>query len=1052
MPNLKDKNTFKTTGPVAWMAKNSVAANLLMVLFLVGGLLTSLQIKQEVFPEFTLDYVSISIPYPGASPEEIEKGIIRAVEEEVRGVDNVKRVTATATEGSASVVVELTTGADRNRGLQDIKSAVDRITSLPQDAERPVVSLISTRQPVISLILYGDLSERKLRKLADQTREELLQLPNVTLVELQGVRPKEIRIEIPQATLREYNITLSEVARIIARNAVEVPAGGVKTESGEILLRTDERRDYGMEFMDLPIINAPDGASVKLSQIARVSDTFRDIDREAYFNGKRAARIIVYRIGDQTPIEISETVNTFVDKLRQRLPEGIKIASWDDRSEIYRDRVYLLVKNAALGLLLVLIVLGLFLEPRLAFWVTMGIPISFLGAFLTMPISDVSINMISLFAFIISLGIVVDDAIVVGENIFEHRQKGLSLKDAAIAGVQGVKVPVTFAIMTNVLAFLPMFFLPGVMGKYFFVIPAIVVAVFIVSWIESLFILPAHLAHQKSDSKGRFEALLVKQRRFAEKLTYFIDNYYKPLATKVLEKRYLTLACGLAALIMTAGFFKGGWINFNFMPKVDADVVMVSAILPYGSPVNDSRNITKRLVSDAVETLKPFGGDKITRGIYSQIGALASRRGPGPDFSGAGGSHLCSVMVQLVSSDKRSVSASQIAKAWRKRASDIRGLESLIFKYSTGPSSGAAIDLELSHSNTETLETAAAELAKELEQYAGVKDIDDGFAEGKPQINFKLRPEARALGISAAELATQLRSAYYGARAFRQQRDRDEIWIMVSLPEEERHSEHFLEKLMIRTPQGGEIPLREAAELIRDNAYTEIKRSDGRRVVSVSADVNPEVTNAEKVLKSVQDTILPALLNKYPGLSFSLEGEQRDKREGMQSLGLGFIMAMIAIFAMLAIPFGSYIQPLVVMAAIPFGIIGAVFGHLLMGFDLSFVSALGMIALSGVVVNDSLVLVHYANELRAEGLGAFDAVLQAGVRRFRPIILTSLTTFFGLAPMIFETSLQARFLIPMALSLGFGVLFATVIALLLVPAFYLALEDLKGFVQRKLAF
>ncbi len=1037
-------------GPIAWMTRNSVAANLLMIVLLVGGLLIGRQVKQEVFPEFSLDFVTISVPYPGASPAEVEQGIILAIEEQVRGLDGIKQVTSLAREGMGTVAVELLMGADANKALQDIKNGVDRIRSFPQDAERPVVSLAVNRREVISVLLYGDMSQRNLHQLAEKVRDDLMQKPEITFVELEGIPPLEISIEVPHRTLRAYDLTLTQIANQVSRGALELPGGSVKTRSGEVLLRTAERRDYGSEFYDIPIVSRPDGTYVKLGQMADIIDGYRDTDQEAFYNGESAMRVIVFRVGDQTPIEVANAVKEYVEELRATLPVGVGVATWLDWSEMYYDRMQLLLRNAGLGLLLVLIILGLFLELRLAFWVTMGIPISFLGSLLLMPAMDVSINMISMFAFIITLGIVVDDAIVVGENVYELRQRGMRFIDAAIHGARQISVPVTFSILTNITAFMPMFFIPGVTGKFFRVIPAVVVSVFLISLIESLYVLPAHLGHLRAARETGIRGFIHrKQQRFSDLLLWFIHKIYQPVLRFALRNRYITVATGITILVVTVGFIRGGRIDFSFMPKVDSDIVTASVEMPFGTPVEETKEIKNRLSQSLKTVLARHGGDKITRGVYAQIGSPPIGGGPVDiDFANAG-SHLTNVQVFMVPTDERPITASQLANEWSKELGEVSGAETLTFAYSAGPTSGDAINILLSHRHVPTLEKAAAELAEEFESYAGVRDIDDGFSPGKPQLDLRVRPEARSIGITAADLARQVRSAFYGERAFRQQRGRNEVWVMVRLPEEERKSEYNIEELLIRTPQGQEIPLVEAAEIDRGRSYTEIVRTDGRRTIGVTADVVEGVANANKVLADVQATVLPDLLAKYPGLSYSLEGEQRDQREAMESLGNGFLLAMIVIFAMLAIPFKSYIQPVVVMTAIPFGIVGAAIGHVIMGYDLSVISMMGIIALSGVVVNDSLVLVHAANAAREEKNDPFEAIVAAGIRRFRPILLTSLTTFFGLAPMIFETSVQARFLIPMAISLGYGVLFVTLIVLLLVPSLYLIVEDLTRLVRLK---
>lgn len=1030
-------------GPIAWMARNHVTANLLMGLLLLGGFLMLLRTKQEVFPEFDMDIITVMIPYPGASPKEVEQGIILAIEEEVRSLDGIKRVTASSNEGAGIVSIELELGTDGNKALQDVKNAVDRITTFPEDAEEPTVSLLTNRNEVISIALYGDQPEEVLWTIAEQLRDDMLQNPRITYVEVYGTRPLEISIEVPHENLRAYNLTLEEIGRQVRNASIELPGGSVKTPGGEVLLRTVERRDWGREFENITVMSRPDGTDVKINDIARVIDGFADVDKEAYYNGKRAVVLSVFRGAKQTPIEVAEEVIRYVDNLKRTLPEGIEISAFGDWSEIFRDRIRLLLKNASIGLVFVLIILGIFLEMRLAFWVTLGIPISILGSFWFIPGVDVSINMISLFAFIVTLGIVVDDAIIVGENIYDARRKGESFIEAAIHGARQMAVPITFAILTNIAAFMPMLFVPGMMGKLFRVIPLVVITVLIISWIESLFILPAHLSHTGTPRETGLCAFIHhRQQRFSNFLLKMINIHYTPLLKFCIRNRYSTTAAGLAILITLLGLVMGGHINFSLMPKVDADIVSVDAVLPYGTNIEVTRKLKDRLLSTAHEVIGEYGGMDITEGIFTQVGSGSRQLSPVAE-SISQGSHLVSIQISLVPSNQRPISGQEFVRLWRERLGEIPGLESLTFNYSAGPSATKSINIELSHTEIETLENAADDLAEALRTFAGVTDVDDGFAVGKPQLDFKVKPEARSLGITAAELGRQVRNAFYGAEARRQQRGRHEIKVMVRLPERERTSEYNVEELLIRTNGGGEIPLGEAAHVIRGRAYTEIKRADGRRVVNVTADTLPEVTNENKVLAALESDMLPDLMERYPGLGYSYQGQQREMQDALVSLRNGFILALIGIFALLAIPFKSYIQPLIVMMAIPFGIVGAILGHLIMGYGLSIISMMGIVALAGVVVNDALVLIDYANRLRRKGEGALEAIERASVRRFRPILLTSLTTFFGLAPMIFETSMQARFMIPMAISLGYGVLFATFITLLIVPSLYLILEDIK---------
>jgi multidrug efflux pump subunit AcrB len=1033
-------------GPLAWFARNIVAANVFMVLILVGGLLMMGQIKQEVFPEIEFELVIVNIPYPGASPLEVERAVVLAAEEAVRGIDGVKAVTSTASEGFGVLVVELLLGTNPDRALADVKSAIDRVTSFPADVERPVTFLASNRFRVVSLMVHGDVEERALRQLAEQARDELLDDPRITYVELKGVRPPEISIEVPQASLRQHGLTLADIAAGVRAASVELPGGAVKTPRGEVLLRTDERRETGAEFAAIVLRARPDGSELRVGDLGVVRDTFADNDQAAFFNGQPAAMLEVFRVGDETPMEVSAAVKEYIALKQPTLPEGVRLATWFDASEFYEDRINLLVRNAGYGLVLVLLILGIFLEMRLAFWVTLGIPISFIGAMLFLPSANVSINMLSLFAFIVVLGMVVDDAIVVGEAVYKHRQDGLPRLQAAIAGVREVAVPVTFAIATTMIAFAPMLFVPGFAGKFFRNIPVVVIIVLALSLFESLIILPAHLAHSKEpSSRGVFGWIHHQQQRVSRGIEWLIRRTYVPLLVRAAHRRYLTLAIAVAIFIAAVGLVAGGRIGFVFMPKIESDVAVALLEMPYGASPETTRAHMAHLQATARKTLAELGDPaREVRGVFAQIGALsmAAMGGPGGARTSTGG-HLAEVAVYLVPASERAFTAQEFTRRWRAAAGELAGADSLKFTFDTGGSGQAPVAFDLSHPDPVRLERAAAELAARMDRFAGVFDVDNGTAPGKEQLDFRLKPEGKAAGVTETELARQVRSAFFGAEAQRLQRGRDELRVYVRLPEADRRSEHDIETLRIRTPGGGELPLGVAAEVTRGRSYTEIRRRDGRRIAEVTADVDPAVTNANQVVERVIATDLPELMARDPDLTWSFGGEQRDQAEIMDSLGRLFLLALIAMFALLAVAFRSYIQPVIIMMAIPFGMVGAIVGHLLMGFDLSLMSMMGVVALSGVVVNDSLIYVVAINEYRAQGLSAADAVRAGGARRFRPILLTSLTTFGGLAPMLFETSVQARFLIPMAISLGFGIIFASFIILLLVPALYMGLEDAR---------
>ncbi len=1008
----------------------------MLVLIVGGAYIAFTRVKQEIFPAFEIDLIHISIPYPGASPAEVEKGIILAVEEAVQGIEGIDNVNAVAGEGYADVRVELLNDTDKTKVSADIKNAVDRITSFPSEAEEPTVQVVTTRRSVLSLIIYGDAGEAALRNIAEQVRNDLLKRDEITQVELTGIRPREIAVEISNETLRSFGLTIADVAAQIRNTAVELPGGGVKTGGGEILIRTAERRDWGREFAQIPIVHSRTGTRVRLGEIATIRDDFEDVDVMSFFNKHRAVRVRVYRIGDQTPLAVARAVKEYKAVLDENLPGGVYSALWADRSVIYHQRIDLLKRNATIGLFLVLGILGLFLEIRLAFWVTLGIPISFLGAFLFLPLADVSINMISLFGFIVTLGMVVDDAIIIGESIYVHREMGKTAIRAAVDGAHEVAEPVIFSIVTTAVAFAPMFFVVGTMGKVFRILPAVVITVLALSLFESLFILPAHLAHLgKTPDRGVAGAIHRLQQRFGKMVVRFSETVYGPAVRGAVKNRWIVWAVSASLLIICAGLVQGGRIKILRFPKIESDWVVADAKLPYGISLDQTFAVKQRLEASCEQICRSQNEkstDSICRGIYTWIN----------------GSHDLTVIAYLTPGDKRRIGAIHFVDKWRRAIGDLPVVETLQFDATAGgPSGGKPVDVQLSHSDVSVLEQAATHLAERLSGYAGVHDIDDGFTSGKPQLDLTIRPEAEGLGLSPLSLGRQIRHYFQGAEALRQQRGRDTLKVVVRLPESERTSEYDVEQLLIRTPRGGEIPLHQAADVKRGRAYTSIRRSNGRRTLNVTAEVDTKTTLPQKVIEALKKTDLPALTDQYPGLSWTFEGAQRSGNESMQSLFAGFIVALLVMYVLIAVPFKSYFQPLVVLSAIPFGLIGALAGHMIMGFHVSLISMMGLLALSGVVVNDSLVLIHTANRYRNQGRQIETAITDAGIRRFRPIILTSLTTFLGLTPMIFETSLQARFLIPMALSLGFGVLFATAIILLIVPAFYVILEDILNLLR-----
>jgi multidrug efflux pump subunit AcrB len=1077
-------------GAIAWMAKNPVAANLLMVALLIGGALSGTMVQQEVFPEFELDYVSIQVPFPGATPTEAED-VVTSIEQNVSGLDGVKRVTATAAEGLAVVSVELLSGVDQQVVLADVKNAVDRITTLPANAERPIVSLLQNRREVISLIFYGDVGEEVLKGLAEDAKARLEMAPGITLVETAGIRSAEIGIEIQEARLREYGLTIEEVAGRIRASALEIPAGGIKTAGGEILVRTRTKPKVGSEFGAIPVATARDGSQVRLGDIANVSDAFADVDQMTLFDGKPAAMVKVFRIGSETPVSVATAAKDWVAKRQAELPEGVGLALWNDQSELFKDRMTLLTSNGIISFFLVLFVLGLFLEMRLAFWVTLGIPISVLGSFVVLGGTDVSINMVSMFAFIVTLGIVVDDAIIVSENIWAKREAGLPPLRAAIEGAREVAVPVTFSVLTTVAAFVPMFFVPGVSGKIFVAIPAVVVSVLAMSLIESFFILPAHLGHGGKKRPlwkhmrlwaivfgvlffvaggasgappflglitgifvgaavpviftGVTAVMTFLRHRVSRGFDWVTQRLYAPFIRAALGARYLTAAISLGVMAVALIQCPSGRLRFSQFPRIESDLVSVTATLPFGAAMADSEVVAEALVGAAKAAFDTHGGaESHGRGIYAQIGGSLPSFGP-VAAQGSAGSHTVLVQVLLVPSDKRPFGALDFTKTWREKAGLLPGLDTISFRGAIGMS-GSAIDVMFIGDEMEAIEAAATDFAAELGKFQGVKDIDPGFQRGKPQVEFGLTRLGEAAGLTVAEIGRQVRNAYFGAEVLRQQRGTDELKVMIRLPEDVRQTEYSLENLMLRTPDGREIRFADAAELDRGYAYTAIRRQDGRRSISVKADVELTVTTGDEVYRTLlgPEGTLARILARHPGITYDLSGERRDQNESNQSLMVNGIFALFAIFALIAMAFKSWLKPVAVLLVVPMAAGWAFVAHLLLGYDLSIISMMGIVALAGVAVNDSIVLIDAAaGFMRNERMTAFEAAVAAGVRRFRPIWLTSLTTFLGLAPMIFETSVQARFLIPMAISLGFGVLFATISTLVSIPALYLILEDLR---------
>ncbi len=1015
-------------GMIAWMVHNPIAANLIMLVLLIGGIWTALHVQKEVQPDFELDIVNVSVAFPGAAPEEVEQGIILPVEETIQGIAGIEEIDSTASEGSGRIRIELVSGTDRMKAFQDIEQAVSRIQTFPDDIEEPNVQLVSRQREVMEIVLYGDIDVWALRQLAERLRDRFLSNPRITQVEISRVPDYMTHIEIPRQRLREYGITLRDVARRINESSGDVPAGTVDTQSGEILLRVKERKQWAREFSQIEIVSSGQGSAVTLGDIAVIRDGFEEGSFHSQFNQQPSIELNIYRVGDQSPLEISREVLAMMEEVEMGLPPGVQWRVDGNRAAHFRDRLDLLLGNGLLAMFIVMAILAIFLEFRLAFWVMMGMAASFIGGIIFLPVIGMSINMISMFAFLVVLGIVVDDAIVVGENIYEKRQQGMNFIDAAIEGAREMAMPVTFSILTNIIAFIPLLFIPGVMGKFWQPLPAVVIVVLVVSLFEALLILPSHLAHSQSGARTRMGRKLHGwQQKFSSGFSSLVDNYYRRFLDLTLRHRYITLSLATALFLIVGGYATSSHMGMIMMPAVTADEIEAGIRLPIGTTPAQSARIANDVTTATLAMFEKHDLYRITEGVKTNVR----------------GGFFVDVEIVLKPPDESDVDVDEIIELWRNEIGDIPGVDQITFEAERGPGSWRKdIAISLSHDNIDILEKATRDLVERAKFYPNAVDVSDNFNRGKTQIDFRIRPEAGNLGLTSNDVGQQVRDAFFGALAMRQMRGTNEVEIRVKLPREERENIYNLEEFVLLTPGGAEVPLYDVVEVKYGESYSSIERTDGRRAVRVSMNVEPD-RNLGQVVEALKTKELPEMRAAYPGLTWTFRGGQANMQESMTALWGGFAIAMVIVYALLAVAFSSYLQPLIVMVAIPFGIIGAVIGHIILGFDISLISIMGVIALSGVVVNDSLIMVDYANRRRKQGEGVYDAIHDAGLRRFRPIILTTATTFAGLTPIILERDLQAQYLIPMAISLGFGIVFATAIILVLVPCLYLALEDVK---------
>jgi multidrug efflux pump subunit AcrB len=1049
---------------IAWFARNGVAANLLMVAIVAGGIWGGSRIILQEYPDRPFRNIVVSVTYRGSTPGEVEQAIVTRLEEALFDIEGIEELRGSASANRGEVSLEIEDGYDLSEKLDEVTNRVSTIRTFPPDAEKPQISLYSVLQRVITIVLSGNLTEKETKVLGEQLRDGVSNIPDISIVTLKAVRPYEIAIEVSESTMRQYGLTFDQITRAIRTSSVDLSAGSVKTETGRILLRTNQQAYHHDDFASIVVLTRPDGTKIRLSDIADVKDGFSEIPIISKYNGKRAIAIDVFRSGNQNVIEIGEKVKEFIATKQAQLPEGITLDYWDDDSERIKIRLNTLKDSAILGFVLVVVILSLFLRPILAFWVALGIPIAFGGTFFILPYLGVSLNIGTLIAFILTLGIVVDDAIVTGENVFQHMQRGAKPLSASIHGTNEVAVPVFFGVVTTMVAFLPLFLLTGTRGAVYGSVPVVVIPVLFFSLIESKLILPAHLSHSKSlgANNGNSGAITRFQRRFSEGLESFILKYYRPFLNYLLIHRYATCSVFIGLLLIFVSLVLGDRIAYRSSISAPSDTTMITLLMPSGTNFEVTQEKVNMIEAIALELKNDVNerfGTTVIKNVFATAGGMPFHQ-DGYQTKGpkAGVAELGEILIELTPAEIREASYSS-----RDLVNEMRELVPLIpeaeqFNFSYVKDESQVLSFSLALPDVERLKEASADLQEKLASFEGLYDIEDSYERSNEQFNLDLRPEAEFLGVTAANLAQQVRTAFYGTEAQRIQRGRDEIQVMVRYPEKDRQSIAALNRMMIRTANGTEVPFATVASISTDKSLRSIKRKDRKRVIGVYANGDPDQLDVASMENEILDDFLPRLAaTKYPGMTFEPTGRSAKIRKDNESMIRGVFMVIAVIYTLLAIPLKSYIKPLIVMSAIPFGVVGAIAGHWIMatlfGFNngnpiITQTSIMGMMALSGVVINDSLVMVDFMNQQLKKGVSLEEVVRLAGVRRFRPILLTSLTTFFGLMPLMFEDSPQAAWMIPMAVSLGWGIVFATAITLLLVPALILIFNDFNQFLYK----
>ena len=1041
-PN-SERDAPKGGGLIGWFVRNPVAANLLMIVLLIGGVLMAGNLRSQVFPTIQPGIVTVSVPYPGATPAEVEEGVTRRVEEAVLGIDGVKRVSSVASENIGTVTIELADFADEQIVKDDVQTAVEGLADFPpENAERETVRAPKPTGSVVTLVVVGNVTPMELRLAAENLERELLTQNGISLVSLSGDRDYEIAIEVSEDTLQKYGLSIDDVSRAVRAGSLDLAGGSIQTQSGEYLLRTNQRRLTGDGFESIVIRNLPDGSQILLGDIATVRDGFTREALKNTYNGRPAIFVDVSRAEAEDVIAVKAVVDAFMETYTP--PEGVEVIEFRDQTKILEERINLLLRNALFGFALVFLFLVLMLDLKLAYWVCIGIATAFMGGFMLFGAAGVTITMVSLFGLIIVLGLVVDDAIVIGENIDAEIAKGKTGAQAAIDGVNGVFSPVLVGVMTTVAAFSPLLVVGGTFGDITKAIPLVVICVLAVSLIEAFFILPSHLSHGRPWSRGPVRAI---QSRVADGIAWISHNIIRKGVRFVGKWRYATLGAAAAFYILCMSLVSSGLVKFVFFPTIEGNDISATLVMPEGTPFERTEAAMDQLTNAAfivAERAKEERGEDLFVSVAQTIGGNTAQGGGPIGNSGFSASeNVGQVQIELIPFGTRRMSAAEIERAWREELGEIEGVERLTFTGSIG-NFGADIEFELAHADEATLIAAADRLKAEVGRLPGANQIEDSFDLGKRQLLFELTDAGRAAGLTPSDIARQVRQTFFGDEVQRIQRGREEVRVFVRYPDSARQSLQSLDTMRIRLADGSSVPLYTVAETTESRAYSSINRINGRRVVTVTADIDESISTPAIANEQLLTRILPEIDALYPGLNWAQAGSSREQSEDLASLGQAFIIVMLVIFALVATQLRSYLQPLAIIVAIPLGVAGAALGHYVLGYALSFVSIFGIVALAGVAVNASVVLVDLYNQYRRDGVDMITAAADASARRFRPILLTTLTTALGLGPLLLETSPQAQFLIPMGVSLGFGIVISGFMVLFVTPAVTLVIEDLRN--------